>query len=100
RSDRRRNAQYGVASLLAGSWTFDEVCSPVLQIVASIGDWALSSIWVYDDEANMLGCQRTWHDEDEKLEKFAQVSQSMRFKKGEGLPGRVWESKKPTWIHD
>jgi len=35
RSDRRRTAQYTVASLLAGSWTFEEASSPILQTVAS-----------------------------------------------------------------
>lgn len=100
RNERRRDAQYAVASLLAGSWTFEEVCSPVLQIVASIGDWAVSAIWVCDEATQTLHCQCVWQNEDEKLEKFGAFSRSTRLNKGEGLPGRVWESKKPTWIHD
>jgi signal transduction histidine kinase len=34
------------------------------------------------------------------LEKFAEVSHATQFKKGEGLPGRVWQSEKPAWIPD
>jgi signal transduction histidine kinase len=34
------------------------------------------------------------------MEKFAEVSRSIEFARGEGLPGRVWVSKKPTWIED
>jgi two-component system CheB/CheR fusion protein len=34
------------------------------------------------------------------LERFADFSRAIQFRKGEGLPGRVWESKEPTWIPD
>ncbi|HZR78678.1 MAG TPA: PAS domain S-box protein, partial [Chthoniobacterales bacterium] len=42
RDDRRRLAQYTVASLLAGSWTLDEASSAILQTIASIGDWVFT----------------------------------------------------------
>ena len=100
RSDRRRVAQYTVASLLAGSWTLAEASSPILQTIASIGDWVFSALWLYDETAGTLRCRSTWHGGAEKLEKFAELSRSTQFPKGKGLPGRVWESREPTWIHD
>jgi PAS domain S-box-containing protein len=100
RNDRRRLAQYTVASLLAGSSTLAEVGSAILQTIASIGDWALSAIWLYDEPADRLRCHSAWHAEAEKLQEFAQLSRSTQFKKGEGLPGRVWESRKPAWIYN
>lgn len=100
RNDRRRLAQYTVASLLAGSSTLAEVGSAILQTITSIGDWALSAIWLYDEPADRLRCHSAWHAEAEKLQRFAQLSRSTQFKKGEGLPGRVWESRKPAWIYN
>jgi two-component system cell cycle sensor histidine kinase/response regulator CckA len=100
RNDRRRVAQYTVASLLAGSWTLAEASPLVLQAIASTGDWILSAIWLYDEEAKVLRRAGGWHAESEKLEKFAEFSSSIQFRKGEGLPGRVWESEKPAWVHD
>lgn len=100
RSDRRRVAQYTVASLLAGSWTLTEASSPILQTIASIGDWAMSALWLYDETAEALRCRSIWHGEDEKLAPFVELSRATQFSKGKGLPGRVWESKEPTWIHD
>src|SRR5205807_8861944 len=56
RNDRRRLAQYTVASLLAGSWTLDEAAPAILQTVSSIGDWALAALWVLDDSIGRLRC--------------------------------------------
>ena len=101
RNDRRRTAQYTVASLLAGSWTLAKVSSQILETIASIGDWAYSAIWIYDDKVNALRCRATWHrPSEEKLAKFAEYSRSILLATGKGLPGRVWESKKPTWVYD
>ena len=100
RNDRRRAAQYAVASLLASSRTLAEASSAILQTIASIGDWVLSQMWLCDEAAGVLRCQSSWHVQSENLARFADLSRGTRFKRGEGLPGRVWESDKPTWIYD
>ena len=100
RSDRRRTAQYAIASLLAGSWTLAEASAAILQTIASIGDWVLSAIWLYDEKAGVLVCKSVWHSGAENLEQFAEFSRSTIFQKGEGLPGRVWDAGKPDWISD
>jgi len=100
RSDRRRLAQYTVASLLAGSWTLDEAAPAILQTVSSIGDWALAALWVLDDSIGRLRCRAYWHTGDEKFDKFGELSKAVQFQMGEGLPGRVWKSNEPAWIYD
>src|SRR2546422_3822754 len=100
RNDRRRLAQYTVASLLAGSWTLEEASSAILQTIASIGDWALSGLWIYDETIGRLRCRAFWQVGSDNLKKFGQFSQTVQFRMGEGLAGRVWESNEPAWIHD
>lgn len=100
RNDRRRLAQYTVASLLAGSWTLEEASSAILQTIASIGDWVLSALWIYDESIGRLRCRTYWHAGAPQFEKFGQLSSAVQFQMGEGLPGRVWESNEPAWIHD
>jgi two-component system cell cycle sensor histidine kinase/response regulator CckA len=100
RNDRRRLAQYTVASLLAGSWTLEEASSAILQTIASIGDWVLSALWIYDEAIGRLRCRAYWHAGAPQFEKFGQLSSAVQFQMGEGLPGRVWESNEPAWIHD
>src|SRR5438552_1229666 len=99
-SARRRLAQYTVARLLAGSWNLEEASSAILQTIASIGDWVLSAVWIYDESIGRLRCEGFWHAGTPYLEKFGQFSSAIQFKMGEGLPGRVWESNEPAWIYD
>ncbi|PYJ48503.1 MAG: hypothetical protein DME87_12570, partial [Verrucomicrobia bacterium] len=100
RNDRRRATQYLVASLLAGSRTLAEAGAQILEAVASSGDWAFAAIWVYDDPAGGLRCRNVWHEASERVRKFADLSRLITLANGKGLPGRVWDSKKPTWVYD
>ena len=100
RNDRRRLAQYTVASLLAGSWTLAEASPAILQTIASIGDWVLSGLWIYDEKIGRLRCRTFWEMGSDKLKEFGQLSQALQFRMREGLPGRVWESNEPAWIYD
>ncbi|HYR23376.1 MAG TPA: ATP-binding protein [Chthoniobacterales bacterium] len=100
RNDRRRLAQYTVASLLAGSWTLEEASSAILQTITSIGDWVLSGLWVYDETIARLRCRAFWEAGSDKLKQFGQLSKAIQFQMGEGLPGRVWKSNEPAWIYD
>ena len=100
RNDRRRLAQYTVASLLAGSWTLEEASPAILQTITSIGDWVLSALWIYDESIGRLRCRAFWEAGSEDLKKFGQFSQTVQFRMGEGLPGRVWQSNEPAWVHD
>src|SRR2546423_7780697 len=100
RNDRRRLAQYTVASLLAGSWTLDEAAAAILQTIASIGDWVYSGIWIYDETIARLRCRAFWNSGSPNLRRFGERSQAVQFQMGEGLPGRVWETNEPAWVSD
>ena len=100
RTDRRRSTQYVVSNLLAGSWTLAEVATQILEAIASSGDWAFAAIWIYDGAASGLRCRYVWHEPSERVKKFADLSFLITLPEGQGLPGRVWTSKKPTWVYD
>ena len=100
RTERRRAAQYSIVSLLAGSWSLGEVGERLLQTIARSGNWVFGSIWLCEPAGKTLYCACTWHTGDDPLKFFDQVTRQTRFKKSIGLPGRVLESKKPTWIRD
>src|SRR5437879_13881528 len=83
RNDRRRLAQYTVASLLAGSWTIEEAAPAILQTIASIGDWVMSTLWIYDETIGRLRCRTFWQVGTSNFETFGQFSAAMRFAMGE-----------------
>ncbi|MEY2498827.1 MAG: hypothetical protein QOD12_2383 [Verrucomicrobiota bacterium] len=99
-SDRRRTAQYAVASLLAGSWSLAEAGPRIVESIAVIGKWVAGSIWLRDKADEQLHCVTTWHRDKPELENFARVTQALTLKGNNGLPGRVMVAGKPTWIHD
>jgi two-component system CheB/CheR fusion protein len=100
RTERRRATQYAVTNLLAASWTLAEVATELLEAMASSGDWAFAAIWTYDETARGLRCRNVWHEASERVKKFSDLSLVITLPEGQGLPGRVWNSKKPTWVYD
>lgn len=100
KNERRRTAQYAVASLLAGSWSTAEVGPRVIESVAAIGNWVSGSIWLRDVTQEHLECSITWHTDRPGLDTFATVTEATVLVNGEGLPGRVAMSRKPVWIED
>ena len=100
RTERRRTTQYAVTNLLAASWTLAEVAAELLEAMASSGDWAFAAIWTYDEAAGGLRCRNVWHEASERVKRFSDLSLVITLPEGQGLPGRVWNSKKPTWVYD
>lgn len=99
-NERRRTAQYAVASLLAGSWSLAEAGPRIVESIAAIGNWVSGSIWLRDKSGEQLRCETTWHRGKPELETFAKATQAITLQGSRGLPGRVMMSGKPAWIRD
>ena len=98
--ERRRTAQYSVASLLANSWSVIEAGPKIIETVAGSGHWIFGSIWLHDATETALRCAATWHPSLPGLEKFAEATRRISLESNAGLPGRVSSSQKPLWISD
>jgi PAS domain S-box-containing protein len=57
------------------------------------------SVWEVDMQHGRLHCIRTWQTSAAAAE-FEAVSSGLVLEKGEGLPGRVWETGEPAWLAD
>jgi PAS domain S-box-containing protein len=100
RSERRSAARYSVVNLLAGSWSLAEAGEQILQTIAGSGSWTFGSIWLREEKQDTLHCACTWHAAIEELKIFDEITHQTRLKKSIGLPGRVLDSRKTTWIRD
>ena len=100
RTERRRTAQYSVASLLAGPSSLREIGPQILQTIAASGDWVFGSIWVKRDADAALKCAATWRGEADGLAAFDEVTRATSLLGSTGLPGRVIASEEPVWVPD
>jgi diguanylate cyclase len=104
-SDRRRSAlyvdaQHAVTRILAGASTEDEVILGLLPELGERMGWEYGALWRWDAEAERLVCAKIWTADGQHVLRFASASRQVTLGVGEGLPGRVWESRKPALVAD
>ncbi|HKR99334.1 MAG TPA: PAS domain S-box protein, partial [Candidatus Dormibacteraeota bacterium] len=93
-------AQASVARILASSRNLSEVTPRVLETVGRLLDWHVGIIWRVVPRAGKLACVQTWCGDGVDVSRFLTGSTQLTFRRGEGLPGRVWESGRPQWVSD
>jgi signal transduction histidine kinase/DNA-binding response OmpR family regulator len=96
----RPTVEYVTARALAESDTLAEATPKVLQAICEALGWEHGALWNVDSDANVLRCVQTWHLPSVTFPEFESVSRATLFKRGIGLPGRVWSSGQPAWIQD
>ena len=80
--------------------TLDDALAFVLREVCAVTGWAIGELWVPTSDGTRLDCHPVWHGATPALREFRDASRATRFGPGEGLPGRVWRSKRPEWLPD
>jgi PAS domain S-box-containing protein len=99
-AERRLGAQHAAALALAESASLSDAAPRILRAICESLGWDHGALWEVAAGANFLKCVQTWHTPGLKLDNFDEVSRTLKFAPGIGLPGRVWESGKATWIED
>ncbi len=95
--------QYSLTRLFSEAFSFEEAIPKVLKIIGEFLHWDLSYYWSLLPEDEGLKCQHGWRSSEMRgcaSEDFEYQTYEAVFKKGTGLPGRVWLSGKPVWIPD
>ena len=92
--------QLAVSLALVDSSTLNQAASLLLKGVCETAEWDLGAIWLVDEESAVLRCQDTWNSPSIDTAEFIEMTRTMTFAGGTGLPGRVWASGRPAWIAD
>ena len=73
-----------------------------LEIIIEYADWIFGEVWLPDEAGKLLknGNASYFREHTSELEKFNQISQNFSFAPDEGMPGRIWTSKKIEWQRD
>ncbi|HEY3913918.1 MAG TPA: ATP-binding protein [Verrucomicrobiae bacterium] len=97
---RHTTLQFAVSRALAESKTVAEASDGILRVLCESLKFDLGEIWQINPASNRLCHARSWSASARKFLQFQALSQTLQFRCGEGLPGRVWDTHAPEWIED
>jgi diguanylate cyclase len=100
KSQQRLNVQHAIARVLAGTTSFEDVPSKLLQVTCECMGFMTGALWEVDEKDRVLRCVEIWHGPDAALEQFAARTRGSALRPGAGIAGRAWESGAPIWIPD
>ncbi len=100
KAERRLSAQYAVTRVLSESASLPEAVPKLLRAICESADWEVGAIWTIDRKAELLRCVDVWCSPGCENSEFEQLTRRFTFPRGIGLPGRVWQGGRPSWIID
>jgi diguanylate cyclase (GGDEF)-like protein/PAS domain S-box-containing protein len=100
RDERYTTAYHAVTKALAEASSFDDAARRLLPALAESLEWELGGWWEAHDQEGVMHCRDLWLAPGLRAGSFESLSREVAFQRGEGLPGRVWESGEPAWIDD
>jgi PAS domain S-box-containing protein len=100
RAEQRLLVQYRVTRILADAATLVEATPKFLQAICECLGWELGVVWHTDSKADVLRCAELWRAPTVEGAEFEVVTRTSTFRRGSGLPGRVWETRTPAYIPD
>ncbi|MBY0550809.1 MAG: PAS domain S-box protein [Candidatus Obscuribacterales bacterium] len=92
--------QYATARAINESSSLTEITNRILKSICSITGLAVGQLWKIDSTGTKLVCSDLWHSPRLAGSDFVLDASTRTFRKGEGLPGRVWQSGQAEWIED
>lgn len=90
--------QVEVTQVLVNASTIDEVASTILEILCRNLSWTCAQLWRVDRQAGILRRSAGWCDGTMRENDFDALARFDSMERGTGLPGRIWQSRRPAWI--
>jgi PAS domain S-box-containing protein len=97
--ERRLTTQYRTARVLTESDSLADAAPRLLQTVCEQLDWERGELWMPNADRTRLENTETWRHRADGSP-FDPSSEPVTFRRGEGLPGLVWEEQQPRWMPD
>jgi len=98
RTESRLALQYAVTRILSESTDVYTGARSILKAACETLDWEVRVLWKVDSEDDVLRSLDICHSGSLETPEFDEASQTFVFKKGLGLPGRIWESGEALWV--
>jgi PAS domain S-box-containing protein len=97
---KRLGVQISVSRILAGSSELDTALTQVLGTIGSALTCHVAVFWDVDEIEGVLRNAVAWPGPERAGEEFLMDIQSTTFRRGVGLPGRVWDTETPAHVND
>lgn len=93
-----RNLLLDVTLVIAEAPGFGEALERTLELICTATGCRLGQAWMPHD--GTIVCRPECYAADAQSEAFHRISLECVFRRGQGLPGQVWDSKVPRWLSD
>jgi len=100
RAERESRLLQDLTIAIGEAADLETAMSAALRAVCEATGWAYGEAWLPDPDGSVLHDTPVWHAHDERLDLFEAMTQGTSFAYGEGLPGRVWASRRSEWLDD
>ena len=80
--------------------SYEDLLRSCLERICRVTGWPVAHVYLPDDinKPSRLRSSPVWHFEREELAPLAHETAGAVLARGEGLPGRIWATKKPEWV--
>ena len=97
----RMRMEQAVARAVAGATDASDAYTRALCAIAQGVEWPFAAAWEPDVvDPDKLRCVAIWAADEEGPGAFARTTWATALRRGEGLPGQVWQSGRTIWIAD
>jgi PAS domain S-box-containing protein len=100
RADRYLAAQLAVTALLVEATRAEEAVPRLLPTLAEKMGWQIATLWTFDDSEEYLRCEQLWRADEVVADAFEARTRELTFRRGEGFPGRVWDTGEAVCVVD
>jgi PAS domain S-box-containing protein len=98
RTERRLAAQLALTNLLSEERPFAQTARAILETICDNLGWVLGALWEIRDGS--MQCIEQWHAPHINHAEARLLCDGIRFPRGAGVIGRVWELGDSVWIRD
>ncbi|MDQ6652587.1 MAG: GAF domain-containing protein [Acidobacteriota bacterium] len=101
RDEHRLALQHSATGILANAKSLADASPKILEEICKRLGWQVAAFWSVDSQKNELECVANWRDQaSADVAEFEEESRQQHFSPGQGLPGKIWETKEPVWVAD
>lgn len=100
--ERRLATQHAAVSALAESTSLDEAAPKLLEAVGIGIGWDFGALWMPapNGRGDVLRCVQTWSSPTIDAHELVELCRNVELRRGDALPGKVWEQGAPLWVDD